>query len=54
MTFTATGAATIEELQLTSGAAVDTTVEAAGAWQNVSITLADTDTLTVTWTVDID
>ena len=52
-TFTATGASTIEELQLTSGNATSGTSEAAGAFQDVNITLADTDTLTVTWTVTI-
>lgn len=53
-TFTATGAATIEELQLTKGAATSGAAEAPGAWQNVAITLANGDTLQVTWTIDID
>lgn len=56
LTFTATGAVTIEELQLVKGnnadAAVPTTSEI-GAWQNVSVTLANGDTLTITWTVTI-
>ena len=54
-TFTANGASTIEELQLSSGAVVNATAQTTrNAWQNVSITLAATDTLTVTWTIDID
>lgn len=53
-TFTASGASTIEELQLTKGAAANGTAETPGAWQNVSITLASGDTLAVTWTIDID
>lgn len=56
LTFTATGAVTIEELQLVKGnnadAAVPTTSEI-GAWQNVAVTLANGDTLTITWTVTI-
>lgn len=53
-TFTASGTATIEELQLTKGAAVNGTAEAPGAWQNTSITLASGDTLQVTWTITIN
>lgn len=56
LTFTATGAVTIEELQLVKGNNADTDVPTAseiGAWQNVSVTLANTDTLTVTWTVTV-
>ncbi len=53
-TFTASGASTIEEMQLTRGSAVNATKDTnVGAWQNVSITLANTDTLQVTWTVTI-
>lgn len=53
-TFTASGASTIEEMQLTRGAATNSTKDTnVGAWQNVSITLANTDTLQVTWTVTI-
>lgn len=51
--WTATGALTIEELQLTSGAVTSGTAQTAGAFQDVSITLANTDTLTVTWTITI-
>lgn len=54
VTFTATGASTIEELQLTKGAATSGTPETIGAYQDVSITLASTDTLEVTWTVTIN
>lgn len=54
-TFTASGASTIEEMQLTRGTATNGVMETTrGAWQNVSITLASSDTLQVTWTVDID
>lgn len=56
LTFTATGAVTIEELQLVKGNNADgdvPTTSEIGAWQNVSVTLADTDTLTVTWTVTV-
>jgi len=53
VTFTASGASTIEELQLTKGAATSGTAETIGAHQDVSITLANTDTLQVTWTVTI-
>lgn len=53
-TFTASGAATIEELQLTKGAAANGTAEAPGAWQNTSITLASGDTLQITWTITIN
>ena len=51
--FTASGAVVIEELQLTSGAGADDTPETPGAFQNVSITLASGDSLTITWTVTI-
>ena len=53
-TFTATGAATIEEMQLTRGTTGSGENTNRGAWQDVSITLASGDTLQVTWTVDID
>ncbi len=53
-TFTASGAATIEELQLTKGSATNGTAEAPGAWQNTSITLASGDTLQITWTITIN
>jgi hypothetical protein len=56
VTFTASGgSSTIEELQLTKGAATNGVADTGrGAWQNVSITLASGDTLQVTWTIDID
>jgi hypothetical protein len=54
-TFTASGASTIAELQLTRGAATSGTAETnIGAFQGVSITLANGDTLQITWTIDID
>ena len=53
-TFTASGASTIEELNLTRGAGTNGTFESTvGAWQNVSITLASGDTLAVTWTITV-
>ena len=53
-TFTASGASTIAELNLTRGAAVNGTLETTvGAWQAVTITLANTDTLQVTWTITV-
>ncbi len=54
-TFTATGAVVIEELNLTNGAVTGGTYMAGvGAWQNVSVTLAATDTLQVTWTITVN
>ena len=56
LTFTATGTVTIEELQLVNGDNGDTEVPIAteiGAWQNVSVTLENGDTLTVTWTITV-
>ena len=56
LTFTATGAVTIEELQLVKGTNADGEIPTAseiGAWQNVSVTLANTDTIQITWTVTI-
>ena len=56
LTFTASGAVTIEELQLSKGAVVDGTPPSTaniGAFQNVSVTLANGDTLTVTWTITV-
>ncbi len=55
-TFAASGAVLIEELQLVKGNNADnqapTNLEI-GAWQNVSVTLATGDTLTVTWTITV-
>ncbi len=54
-TFTATGAITIEELQLVKNP-VDTTVPVVGnigAVRDVAVTLANTDTIQITWTVTI-
>lgn len=56
VTFTATGAVTAEELQLSKGSVSDgtpATTSQIGAWQNVSITLGNGDTLTITWTVTV-
>ncbi len=53
VTFTASAASTIEELQLTKGSATSGTAETIGAFQNVSITLANLDTLQVTWTITV-
>lgn len=56
VTFTATGAVTAEELQLSKGAVTDgtpATTAQIGAWQNVSLTLANGDTLTITWTITV-
>lgn len=56
LTFTATGAVVIEELQLVKGNNADgdvPTTSEIGAFQDVSVNLANTDTLTVTWTVTI-
>lgn len=53
------GCAAIEEIQLVEGDGTDPaegTPEVSpevGAWQNVAVTLAINDTLTVTWTIDI-
>ncbi len=54
VTFTASATSTIQELQLTKGAAVSGTAEPIGAYQDVAINLANLDTLEVTWTVTIN
>lgn len=62
LTFTAAGAATIERLLLTKAGVDDTAVGGAVAiaeadivaWQDVSIVLANADTLQITWTVNLD
>ncbi len=47
---------TVEEVQLAKGTTAGTapTTSKIGAWQNVGITLSAGDSLTITWTVDID
>lgn len=47
---------TVEELQLAKNTTAGTapTATEIGAWQNVTITLAGTDSIAVTWTIDID
>ena len=54
VTFTASATSTVQELQLTKGAAVSGTAETIGAFQDVAINLANLDTLEVTWTVTIN
>ena len=57
-TFTCTqdaGCTAIEEIQLAAGDGVSGVAGSpVGAWQNVSMTLNDNDTVQITWTVDID
>ena len=45
---------TIEEIQLAKGTISDGVASTQGAYQNVSTTLNDGDTIQITWTVDID
>ena len=49
----ATSCAAIQEIQLVSGDPADGVSGTIGAWQDVNVTLSGSDTLTVTWTVDI-
>ena len=50
-----TACSTIEELQLTGGGAIQGTVDTGvGAFQDVSVTLNDNDSIQVTWTIDLD
>ena len=56
VTFNATGAVTIEELQLSKGSVTNGTAPSTsqiGAYQNVSITLANGDSIQITWTITV-